>query len=60
MIENSSQEGEVILDPFMGSGTCAIACMRSNRHYLGYELDKKYYDLINERIKLEKQTKTLF
>ena len=60
MIENSSKEGEIILDPFIGSGTCAIACMRTNRHYLGFELDKKYYDLTNERIRKEKQTFRLF
>lgn len=51
MIENSSSENDVILDPFMGSGTCALACIESNRNYIGYELDKGYYDLINERIK---------
>ena len=60
MIENSSKEGEIILDPFIGSGTCAIACMRTNRHYIGFELDKKYYDLINKRIMMEKQTLRLF
>ena len=60
MIENSSKEGEIILDPFMGSGTCAIACMRSNRHYIGFELDKKYFDLTNERIRMEKQALRLF
>ena len=60
MIENSSKEGEIILDPFIGSGTCAIACMRTNRHYLGFELDKKYYDLTNDRIRTEKQTFRLF
>ena len=60
MIENSSQEGGVVLDPFMGSGTCAIACMRTNRHYLGFELDKEYYDLINERIRIEQSQLKLF
>ena len=60
MIENSSKEGDIILDPFIGSGTCAIACMRTNRHYIGFELDKKYYDLTNDRIRIEKQTFRLF
>ena len=60
MIENSSKEGEIILDPFIGSGTCAIACMRANRHYIGFELDKKYFDLTNERIRMEKQALRLF
>ena len=60
MIENSSKEGEIILDPFIGSGTCAIACMRTNRHYIGFELDKKYFALTNERIRMEKQALRLF
>lgn len=51
MIENSSSENDVVLDPFMGSGTCALACIELNRNYIGYELDKGYYDLTNERIK---------
>ena len=60
IIENSSKEGEIILDPFIGSGTCAIACMRTNRHYIGFELDKKYFALTNDRIRTEKQTFRLF
>lgn len=60
MIENSSKEGEIILDPFMGCGTCAIACMRTNRHYLGFELDKKYFNLTNERIRMEESQLKLF
>ena len=53
-IINSSKEGEIILDPFMGSGTTAIACMNTNRNYIGFELDKGYYDIILERIKNHK------
>jgi site-specific DNA-methyltransferase (adenine-specific) len=55
-IINSSREGEIILDPFMGSGTTAIACMNTNRNYIGFELDKGYYDIILERIKNHKST----
>ncbi len=55
-IINSSNEGEIILDPFMGSGTTAIACMNTNRNYIGFELDKGYYDIILERIKNHKPT----
>lgn len=50
LINNSSQEGELVLDPFMGSGTTAIACINNNRNYIGFELDKQYYDIANERI----------
>jgi len=34
----------------MGSGTTAIACINTNRNYLGFETDKTYYDLANKRI----------
>ena len=55
-IINSSKEGEIVLDPFMGSGTTAIACMNTNRNFIGFELDKGYYDIILERIKNHKPT----
>ena len=55
-IINSSKEGEIILDPFMGSGTTAIACMNMNRNFIGFEIDKGYYDIILERIKNHKPT----
>ena len=60
LIRNSSHEGDIILDCFMGSGTTAVAALREKRHYLGFELDKKYFDLTNERIRMEKQTLRLF
>ena len=45
-----SNEHDIVLDCFMGSGTTAIACMNTNRNYVGFELDKDYYELANERI----------
>ena len=45
-----SNENDVILDPFMGSGTTAIASMRTGRNYIGFELDKGYFDIANGRI----------
>jgi site-specific DNA-methyltransferase (adenine-specific) len=47
---NSSLEKGIVLDPFMGSGTTAIACINTNRNYIGFELDKHYCDIANERI----------
>jgi DNA modification methylase len=44
-------EGEVILDPFMGSGQAAIAAIRTNRHYVGYEINEEYVKLAERRIK---------
>ena len=60
LIENSSLEGQTILDPFMGSATTAIAAMQSNRHFIGFELNRDYYDIALRRIKLAQQTPTLF
>jgi DNA modification methylase len=48
---HSSKKNGVVLDPFMGSGTTAIACKQINRQYIGFELDKKYYDLSIKRLK---------
>ena len=50
LIEMFSEQGELILDPFMGSGTTAVAAIRTNRHYIGYELDKYYFDIACNRI----------
>ncbi len=52
-IVNSSQVGGVILDPFIGSGTTAIASIRSGRHFIGFEIDKTYYETALERINCE-------
>ena len=45
-----SNEGELVFDGFMGSGTTAIACINTVRNFIGFELDKQYYDIANERI----------
>ncbi len=50
LIENSSQENEIVLDPFMGAGSTALACKESNRQFIGFELDKYYCDIANKRI----------
>ena len=60
LIENSSQTGDIILDPYMGSGTTAIAAIRSNRHYIGFELNKDYFEIAKKRIELEASQLTLF
>lgn len=44
-------KGEIILDPFMGSGQTAIACLMASRHYVGYEINPDYVKLANSRIK---------
>ena len=50
LIRNSSKEGDIILDPFLGSGTTAVAAVNTNRHYIGFELDEKYFDIACKRL----------
>lgn len=52
-IEQSSQRGQVVLDPFMGSGTTGVAAMRSGRKFIGIEKDAKYFDIAVARITKE-------
>lgn len=47
----SSEKGDVVLDPFMGSGTTAISCVGTNREYIGFELNKEHFDKSQGRIK---------
>ena len=49
-IKNSSNENEIILDPFMGSGSTGIACVNTGRKFIGCELDKGYFDIAQKRI----------
>lgn len=51
LVKASSNEGDVVLDPFSGSGSTAIACIKNNRKYIGIEIDKKYYEDSLERIR---------
>lgn len=44
-------EGCVVLDPFMGSGTTAVAAVETGRHFVGFELSREYCDLANDRVR---------
>jgi len=50
LIEKSTEDGSIVFDPFMGSGTTAIACKRLNRHFIGFEIDKNYYNISLKRL----------
>ena len=50
LIENSSQEGELVLDPFLGVGAVGVACKELNRECIGIELDENYYNIACNRI----------
>ena len=56
-IRSWSNEGDIVLDCFMGSGTTAIAARALGRKYIGFEISKEYCDLANKRLE---ETKTLF
>ena len=49
-IENSSDPGAIVLDPFLGSGSTAVAAVELGRHYIGYELSPEYFDIACKRI----------
>lgn len=51
MIYSFSDEGDLVLDPFIGSGTTALECIRLNRHFLGFEISEHTVRMANERIK---------
>ena len=46
-----SNEGDTVFDPFMGSGTTGIACKNTKRNFIGVELDKKYFDIAEKRMR---------
>lgn len=48
-----SNEGDTVLDPFMGSGTTGVACKNLNRNFIGIELDKDYFEIAQARIDAE-------
>lgn len=50
LIANSSKQGDIVFDPFMGIGATGIACHNLNRSFAGVELDKTYFDIAKDRI----------
>ncbi len=46
----TTEEGDTVLDPFMGSGTTGVACRNLNRNFIGIELDKEYYEIARKRM----------
>ena len=57
IIRRHSNNGDLILDPFLGGGTTAVAAINTNRNYIGFELDKHYCDIANERVQKAIQDK---
>ena len=59
-LNNYSKENDLVFDGFLGSGTTAIACIKTNRRFIGCELDKEYFEKACERIDTELKQLTLF
>ena len=53
LLEKYSEEDELVLDPFMGSGTTAVACKQLNRNFIGFEINQEYVDIANKRLAQE-------
>lgn len=60
LIKTYTNKGETVLDNCMGSGTTAVACMNTDRQYIGFELDEDYYQMANERLETHKAQLSLF
>ena len=60
LIENSSNEKEIVLDPFMGIGATIMACKETKRYYIGCDIDNKYFNITKERLDNIKQNISIF
>lgn len=50
LVELASNPWEIVLDPFMGSGTTGVACVKLGRRFIGIEIEPKYFDIACKRI----------
>lgn len=50
LIEQFSEPGQLICDPFLGSGTTAVAAVKADRHYIGWEIDPGYFQICCDRL----------
>ncbi len=58
LINLYTYEDDLVLDPFMGSGTTAVAAVRTGRHFVGYDTDRAYVDAANERVLAEQAARS--
>ena len=54
-VELLSNEGETVLDPFMGGGTTGVSCIRTRRQFIGIELNRAYFDRAKTRLEIEEE-----
>lgn len=50
LIKTYTNQGELVLDPFIGSGTTAVAAINTERKYIGFEQDDKYFEIAKSRL----------
>src|SRR3989338_6826749 len=55
LLEMFSKDEDLVLDPFIGSGSTAVACQDINRNFIGFEINKEYCELANKRLKVKKK-----
>ena len=60
LIKTYTNEGETVLDFTMGSGTTGVACVNTNRNFIGIEMDGNYFNIAEQRISQEQNKLTLF
>ena len=60
LINRLSNENDIILDCFMGSGSTGVAAVNANRKFIGIELDEKYFNIAKERIEEAKNNQISF
>lgn len=60
LVRTYTNEGDTVLDNCAGSGTTAVACLKEKRHFIGFELNKEYFEKSLERIEKERRQLTLF
>ena len=60
LIQLYTFKGDVVLDPFCGSGNACLAALKDGRHYIGYDIEPEYIELANRRIKAHSSQKNLF
>jgi len=53
ILEGFTKEGDLVLDPFIGSGTTAVACKQLNRRYIGFDISKEYVEIAQKRLSQE-------
>lgn len=57
LVENGSNEGDTVLDPFLGIGSTGVAAVKNHRDFIGIELDKKYFEIAKKRIEQSEKEK---